>query len=94
MDAIQLLSIVLGVAGLVGGGAGYFWKNRGETIIQLQAKEIDYWKNKAANEAADKDKALIEMAAVKKQNQDLIGDLGKEIRKAVKEHISNGKPRK
>lgn len=91
MDAVQLFSIVLGVTGLVGGGAGYFWKNRGETIIQLQAKEIEYWKDRATNEASDKDKALVENKALKQQNSDLIGNLGKAIKEAVRHASKNGK---
>lgn len=92
MDALQLFSIVLGVTGLVGGGAGYFWKNRGETIIQLQAKEIEYWKDKTSQEASDKDKALVENQTLRQQNADILGNLGKSIREAVRHAAKhNGK---
>lgn len=74
----------------MGGGAGYFWKNRGETIIQLQAKEIEYWKDRATYEASDKDKALVENKALRQQNADLIGNLGKAIKEAVRQVSQNG----
>lgn len=41
MNALQILSSVLGVLGLAGGSVAYFAKNRGDSIITYQSKEIE-----------------------------------------------------
>lgn len=41
MDVINIFSIVVGVAGSIGGAVGYFAKGRGDSIIAYQAKEIE-----------------------------------------------------
>lgn len=41
MDVISIFSIIVGVAGSIGGAVGYFAKGRGDSIIAYQAKEIE-----------------------------------------------------
>jgi hypothetical protein len=71
MNALQILSIFILVIGLAGAGAGYFWKSRGDTVIQLQGKEIEYWKGQASIEKSEREKTDVENATLKEQNKKL-----------------------
>ncbi len=41
MEILTIIGFAVGIIGLAGGGAGYFKSQRGESIIRLQATEID-----------------------------------------------------
>lgn len=48
MDLFAIGGAIFGFVGLAGGGAGYFKSQRGESIIRLQATEIDTLNGKTA----------------------------------------------
>lgn len=57
MDALSIFAIAVGIVGGLGGVAGYFKSGRGETIIRLQAVEIDTLAGK--NTRLEKDYATV-----------------------------------
>lgn len=72
MDTISILATVLGIAGIAGGASGYFAKSRGETIISLQGKEIEYWKDRATQLEKDGAALTADRDALKRENSRLI----------------------
>lgn len=48
MDILAIIGFIVGIIGFAGGGAGYFKSQRGESIIRLQATEIDTLNGKTA----------------------------------------------
>lgn len=72
MDTISILATVLGIAGIAGGASGYFAKSRGETIISLQGKEIEYWKDRATQLEKDNAAITANRDALKQENQRLV----------------------
>lgn len=92
MDFIQIFTTLLGIAGIAGGATGYFAKSRGDTIISLQAKEIEYYKNRTTQIEKDLQSLTVERDTFKQQNQTLtrlaqgspqLKRLAKEIRDLV-----------
>lgn len=71
MDGLQLLTIIFGVAGMAGGAAGWFAKSRGDTIIELQGKEIAYWKDHSAELEKTNTALLTERDALTRENNRL-----------------------
>lgn len=57
MDIFTVIGVALGFIGLTGGGAGYFKSQRGESIIRLQATEIDTLNGKTSR--LEKDLAAV-----------------------------------
>ncbi len=99
MDAISIFATVLGIAGIAGGASGYFAKSRGETIISLQGKEIEYWKDRATQLEKDNASVTASRDALERENSRLIGlaqgspqlaKLTKEIRNFL-QYLKNGK---
>lgn len=74
MNVFQLLTVLLGIAGMAGGAAGYFAKSRGDTIISLQGKEIEYWKDKATQLEKDFAAVQAERNSVKQLNVSLMDE--------------------
>ncbi len=98
MDALSIFATVLGIAGIAGGASGYFAKSRGETIISLQGKEIEYWKDRATQLEKDLAATSADRDALKRENSRLIRlaqgspklvQLTKEIRDLVS-YLKNG----
>lgn len=71
MEGVSLLATILGIVGFAGGAAGYFAKSRGDTIISLQGKEIEYWKDRATQFEKDNAKLIVERDTLKQQNDKL-----------------------
>jgi hypothetical protein len=73
MNALQLLTILLGIAGFAGGAVGYFAKGRGDAIIAYQSKQNELLKDDVARSektiaavTAERDRLLAENSTLTK----------------------------
>ena len=99
MDAIQIFTTICAIAGIAGGASGWFAKSRGDTIITLQGKEIEYWKDRATALEKDLTAATSQRDSLKGENERLwaraqgsaqLTKLAKEIKSLVSYIKSNG----
>lgn len=99
MDGWHIFTIIFGAAGMAGGATGFFAKSRGDTIIELQGKEIAYWKDRATELEKVNTAVATERDSLKKENtrlwskaqgSDQLAKLTAQIAELVRQIKKNG----